>query len=166
MKKNLLLYVLLVFLIAVNGFFLFNHLGGQSKGKEIRRGPKGPGNFIAKELHFSDDQMAKFDELSRVHHKNMRATLEATKKLKDEVFKLVTNENVPDEAIDSLMNLIAEQEKAREKLTFYHLRDIQGICDEKQKRRFKKILSDALHKAAKGPRPDRKRPDHPPPPMH
>ena len=84
MKKNLILYILLVFLIVVNGFFLFNYMGNSNKNKQ--KGPKGPGNFIVKELGFNEDQLKQFREKSRGHHQAMMDLSDNIKNLKDELF--------------------------------------------------------------------------------
>ena len=145
MKKNLILYILLVFLVVVNGFFLFNYLGrpimppgGQRAGE--------PERFIVKELHFSKTQIQEFDALSETYHNNMRDILYATKKIKDTLLEKITDENASDKEIDSLINLLGEQERKQENLRFYHLKAIQKICNDKQKQHFKGIINDVMHK--------------------
>ncbi len=162
MKKNLLLYILLIFLIVVNGFFLFNYLGKSSD--KSRKGPKGPGNFIAKQLEFDEAQMQRFQELNQEHRQVMRGLLNETKDLKEELFKKISETNISDKEIDSITRLIGIKEQQKEKETFKNLKNIQEICNDKQKERFNKIVRDAMHRG-------RKRGDGPPrrgegPPRH
>ncbi|AUP80792.1 Spy/CpxP family protein refolding chaperone [Flavivirga eckloniae] len=145
MKKNLLLYVLLVFLILVNGFFLFNYLG-KSDETENRNRPKGPAGFIVKELNFNDEQMLQFEEHSRGHHHQMRRIGDDIKQLKDALFNEVSSVSFNESDIDSITTLIGESVKERDIETFYHFRSIQELCNDEQKEKFKKIIKDALHK--------------------
>ncbi len=167
MKKNLILYILLGFLLIANGFFLMNHIS-KPDGKRSK-GPKGPGNFIVKELQFNDDQLEKFNELNDEHHRKMRRLSQNVRKLKDELFNNISVSSVNDTEIDSLTSLIGNTEKLKDLEVFNHFRRIQALCDEKQKEKFNLIIKNALH--TKGPRNegppgrrDRREGRRPPPP--
>lgn len=149
MNKNILLYILLVFLIVVNGFFLFNFLGdSKDKPNEVER--KRPMDFIVKVLEFDDNQIQQFQKLNEEHHQSIRKYNEDTKNLKDELFTLITAEDVSNTKIDSIIGLLGANEQEREKSIFYNLRDIQSICNDKQKLNFQKIIKDALRKSGNG----------------
>lgn len=149
MNKNILLYILLVFLIVVNGFFLFNYLGNSTdKPNKIER--KGPTDFIVKALKFDDNQIQQVEKLNAAHQQNMRKYSQGSKKLKDKLFSLVTLDDVSDAEIDSIISLLGAKEQEREKLMFYNLRNIKSICNEKQKANFEKIIKDVLSKARRG----------------
>ncbi len=171
MKKNILLYVLLLFLIVVNGFFLFNYLGGSNdtKNKDRPQG-KGPASFIVKELDFSDDQMFQFEDLSREHHHEMRRIGRDIKVLKDALFNKLSDVSLNENSIDSITTLIGERVKERDIEAFYHFKDIQKLCNAQQKEKFKSIINDALHKAGrKEQRPHLRNGEgehRPPPPRH
>lgn len=145
MKKNLLLYVLLVFLIVVNGFFLFNYLGTSDK-TENRNRPKGPANFIVKELNFNDEQMLQFERVNRKHHHEMRRISDDIKQLKDALFNKISEVSINENAIDSITTLIGEKVKEKDIEAFYHFKSIQELCNDEQKEKFKRIINDALHK--------------------
>lgn len=148
MKKNVLLYVLLVFLIVVNGFFLFNYLGNSDK-TENRDRPKGPANFIVRELDFDDEQMQQFKEINRRHHHRMRRISEEVKELKDVLFNKISDVSLKENSVDSITTLIGEKVKEKDIAVFYHFKDIQALCNDKQKEKFKRIINDALHKEGK-----------------
>jgi protein CpxP len=153
MKKNLLLYILLIFLIVVNGFFLYNYLGmtaTTSKNNKNDQRNNGPENFIVKALKFDKEQMAKLEDINIGHHEAMVDTSDEVKVLKDKLRSLITKEDVSDTEIDSILNVLGEKEKAHEKMMFNHLRAIRDICTDKQKQRFEKIIKDAMRG---GPRP-------------
>ncbi|MDO5977740.1 hypothetical protein [Flavivirga spongiicola] len=169
MKKNLLLYILLVFLIVVNGFFLFNYLGSSDK-IENRNRSNGPADFIVKELNFDGDQMLEFERVNREHHHKMRRISRNIKQLKDALFNRISDVSLNENSIDSITTLIGEKEKEKDMEVFYHFKDIQELCNDKQKEKLKKIINDALHKRGKKEqRPPLRNGNgehRPPPPKH
>ncbi|NMH86698.1 Spy/CpxP family protein refolding chaperone [Flavivirga algicola] len=171
MKKNALLYVLLLFLIVVNGFFLFNYLGGSNK-TENNNQPKGKGpvGFIVKELNFDEDQMFQLEDLNREHHHIMRGIGGEIKQLKEALFNQIFDKSSSENSIDSITSMIGEKIKERDIETFYHLKAIEALCNEQQKEKFKKIINEALHKEGrKEQRPPLRKGGPgfgPPPPMH
>ncbi len=151
MKRNTILYVLLIFLIIVNGFFLVNYLKGGNDNK-IRE-PHRNRDFIVKELGFDTAQLEQFNASSEKHHKTMMRLSDEIRSLKDDLFPTLFDKSVNESVIDSLTSLICEKEKEKEKEIFYHFRAIQGIANDKQKEKFKTILMDALRQGDQGNRP-------------
>ena len=165
MKKNVILYILLAFLIIVNGFFLVNQFGKSNKrqGKEPQ-----PKNFIIKELKFDASQIEQYETLYDEHKEKIKSISDNVRTLKDDFFDKVSDESVNASVVDSLATLIANAEKAKDIETFFYFRAIQKICNDKQKERFKTILKDALHKKRRNgrssARPNRVRDNNGPPP--
>ena len=153
MKKNLILYILLVVLIVVNVFFLFHFLGKNEVRMQKGNGGN-PENFIAKELKFDDSQMKQFRDLSDAHREAMQTIAEETKVLKDDLFNKISEASVNDQDIDSITSLIGETEKAKDFTVFNHFRDIYDMCNESQKAKFNRIIKDAIHKGGPGGRPE------------
>lgn len=153
MNKNLILYVLVAFLIAVNVFFLIHFLGNNQDRPQKERGGN-PENFIAKELKFDDTQMKQFTDMSDDHHEAIQSISIETRELKDVLFNKISDESVNKQAIDSITSLIGEKEKARDLATFNHFRAIYGMCNESQKAKFNRIIKDAIHKGGPEGRPE------------
>jgi len=69
--------------------------------------------------------------------------------------------------VDSIVSLIGKKEAELNKEVFFHFRNIQEICNHKQKETFKKILDDA-HKVSRQnsnmPPPQEATGNHRPPP--
>ena len=166
MKKNLPLYVLLLFLIIVNGFFLYNYLG-TDEVKEEQKGPNRPGNFLVKELGFDELQREQFRSLGKKHHQRMRGLNAEVRGLKDELFKGLSDDSLSDVNVDSIAMLIGEKEAAKDIEVFRHFNSVQELCNDKQKEKFSKIIKDALRKGERnqgpprGGRPDGNRPPRP-----
>ena len=151
MKKNIVLYVLLVFLIIVNVFFLFNYMGNGNDERPNER--QGRGHFITKELGFTDVQLVQFRDLSEEHHEHMMQLSDDIKELKDELFEGLTDTSINEVAIDSITTLLGEKLKAKELEVFYHFKKLQAICNTQQKEKFQSILTDALRQGDRGNRP-------------
>jgi len=148
MKKNTLLYIIIILLLGFNGYFIATQF---KKPPRIKRG--GPEVFITKELNFDENQMAQFDLLFEPHDAKMRALGRQKKELKDELFKMMFQEDVPQTAIDSILVEIGRNEQERDTQVFHHFREVRKICNESQRKKFEKIVVGALHRNGPGPPP-------------
>ena len=151
MKKNTILYVLLVFLFVVNGFFLFNYMGIRSENRP--KEPQRNKSFIVKELGFNAAQLEQFNKKSKGHHETMIRLSDSIKALKDKLFSTLSDDSITEETIDSISSLICEKETEKEKEVFYHFKMIQDIANDQQKEKFNSILMDALRQGDHGNRP-------------
>ena len=100
--------------------------------------------FETKQLNFNDTQLDKFGELSNSHKKRMRTISDDLKELKDGLFDNISNMSISKSKIDSIATLIGNNEKEKDLEVFNHFRNIQSICNEKQKKYFDEIMRDAL----------------------
>ncbi|MEM5564466.1 hypothetical protein WNY78_05105 [Psychroserpens sp. AS72] len=146
MKRNNILYLLLIVLIIMNGFFLFNYLG-----RPGHKGPKESGHFIVKELGFNATQLLQFEELETKHHNKMRGVGDDIKVVKDALFKKITETSISQSTVDSLIVVISEKEQQKEKELFSRLRSIYELCDEEQKEQFSAIIKKAREFNDRGP---------------
>ncbi|MBC3847154.1 hypothetical protein H8K90_12230 [Winogradskyella echinorum] len=164
MKKNTFLYILLVFLIVVNGFFLINYIGknNDSRPEESQREK----DFIVRELGFNDTQLERFYVKSAGHHPTMMRLSNDIKELKDKLFNKLSDDEINESTIDSITALICDKETEKEKEIFYHFKMIRDIANDKQKEKFNSILMDALRRGDRGnrPRPPMRGEGHRPPP--
>ncbi|TXE20037.1 hypothetical protein ES692_01905 [Psychroserpens burtonensis] len=151
MKKNNTLYLLLIVLIMMNGFFLFNYIG-----RPDHKSPKESSDFIAKELGFNDNQLQQFKALETTHHHNMRDIGDDVKSVKNELFKKITATSINQSTIDSLITVISEKEQLKEKELFSRLRRMYELCNEQQKEEFSAIIKNARKFDNRGPEMPRK----------
>ncbi len=138
MKKQTILYILLIFLIISNGFFLVHYLG-----KPKRKGHK-PESFITKKLNFDEKQMIDYQSISDLHFDKMQSISKNIRSLKEAMFSKISDQNVSQSYLDSITDLIAVQEKEKDLEIFKHFQKVRRICNEEQKERFTKIVSDAM----------------------
>ena len=165
MKKNLLLYILLGFLILMNCFFLFKYFGGPNQNE---RQKPAPGNFIVKELAFDTSQTQQFEKLDVAHRGKMDAILDDIKATKDVLFDKLSDNTSETSEIDSIARIVANKEVKKELETFRFFKAVGEICDEKQKVKFKSIIKHALRRQGppgrNGPPPGGKGDEGRPPP--
>ena len=150
MKKNVVLYVLIAFLICVNGFYLYKDL----KKPNAKGHPNNPVEFIVKELNFNDAQLKQFQEMRIDHQKRMMKMDKDERQLKESLFGKISSETIDQREVDSIATLIGENRKSKDLEIFNHFRTIEELCNDKQKQKFKRIIMDALHK---GPPPGNRR---------
>jgi len=164
MKKNIIVYILLIFLIVVNGFFLFNYMG--KNRMQSSKAPQENRDFLVKELGFTSAQLAAFNPKNEAHHALMKRLSDDIRNLKDELYNKLSDAHVEASTIDSLAVLISEKESEKEKEIFYHFKMIQELSNDKQKEKFKRIIMDALRQGdqGQGPPPREGQGHRPPPP--
>lgn len=180
MKKNLPLYILLIFLIIMNGFFLYNYLGTYAFDKHINE-RKPPGDFLAEQLDFDNEQKETFDVMVLKHRQESRRISDDIRELKDELFLGLSDDTLDNVNRDSIAALIGKKQKQMDLLTFNYFKNVHKLCNSKQKEKFSKIIQDALRRESRGqgpppggrrdsgdrpPRPDGPNGDRPPPPEH
>ncbi|MFT6050277.1 MAG: protein CpxP [Maribacter sp.] len=153
MKKNVLLYILLVFLVLMNGFFLFKHFGSSSPSRHQTFAPR---NFISKQLDFDTEQLKQFETIDKAHRQKMNVILYDIKATKEILFDKLSDELISNSEIDAIATQIAKKEKAKELETFRFFKSLNEICSDSQKEKLKKILKDGLR--LQGPPPGRNGP--------
>ena len=152
MKKNLLLYILLAFLMVVNGFFIYKNLKGPDKRKH-----RSPRNFISSQLDFSPEQLDQFKSLEQAHRDRMKMIYDGTKELKDALYSRIHDSSINDQEIDSITTLLAAKEKEKDTEVFNYFRSISALCNDQQKDQLDDILKKARHRGRGGPPRHKKR---------
>jgi hypothetical protein len=149
MKKNILLYILIAFLVVMNGFFMFKIFG------DSHPPDRNPGMFIAKELRFNDAQMNDFTKMNETHHEAMREISREVKELKDALFNQLSATEVNTAKVNDITRRIGEKMRQKDLKTFYHFKEVQKICNNEQRTRFNTIVQEALKRHRK---PGKKKP--------
>jgi hypothetical protein len=155
MKKNTLLYILILVLLLVNGFFLFKHFG--DKPDHERNDRKSQKNFIVRQLDFNDAQLQDYDSLKSLHREVMKDFDGEIRVLKDQFYSHLSNSNRGTSEIDSLATLISHKEKQKDLEIFNYLYEIRRICDDTQKEKLNVIIKDAINKRGGRDRSKRQR---------
>ena len=138
MKKNTLLYILLIVLLISNAFFLFKHFGGKHDGRGDNR--KGSRDYIVKELNFTEAQQMQYDNLRSTFFNIMKMKDSSLRLLKNDFYNNLTHDELSAKEIDSIASLISEQEKQKDIELFNYLSNVRSMCDDEQKIRFGEIV--------------------------
>lgn len=136
--KTKLLYTLLITLLISNFILLFMMIG---KPKH----PKPPHKFLYSQLDFSDSQLKEATPFKDAHHQKMRKLDNEKRQLKEQFFKSISND-VKIINSDSIADLIGVNEAKKDKEILSYFKKIRRVCNEKQKKKFDKIIVRALPK--------------------
>ena len=111
-------------------------------------GPDGPprrdrNRFLVHELHLNEAQHQQFDSLFDEHQQKLDVIKMRGKELHDLLFDELATTSAANKS-DSLINLIGENRQLGEKALFDHLVKVRGLCNEKQKVKFDRIIKGAM----------------------
>jgi periplasmic protein CpxP/Spy len=133
----------------------------------------GPRDYVISTLKFTDDQVKKYDELINEHQQSMQQLRKSASEYRQALFTGVKNGNGP----DSLAQLIGNNQKEIEIVTYKHFVQVRALCTDAQKTEFDNIIGDVTrsmnggpggghppHGDRQGPPPGEDGP--PPPPQH
>lgn len=132
---------LLLINIATLGVLVFRrpHHPPQENPAQPGEGPK---RAIIERLHFDTQQQKEYQVLIDDHQQKMRALNEMTRSLHDKLFMLLKADQADRVKADSLIQLIADNQKATEQLNFDHFTKIKGLCRGKQVNGFNAMAED------------------------
>ena len=143
MKKQTILYILLIFLIVSNGFFIFHYLGkpGHRDGKSRFS--------LVEELNFNEEQQEKYSALRTAHFDRMKSISMKIGSLKEAMYVNVSEKELSEPFLDSITDLIAMEEKRKDLEMFKHFKDVRQICDDDQKQQLSLIVKEAIKRRGK-----------------
>jgi len=153
MKPNKTIYFLMsmvIILIIVNiftlGFFVFRGNHQPSAFRCDRR----PGEYLIRELDFSDEQKRLFDDYRQEHHSAIQPMMDQISLEKERFFSELKKEQIDSAKIDSLSKEISNIHQKVDIITFWHFNKIRKICDEKQKAHFDELIKEGICDKQKG----------------
>lgn len=125
--------------------------------------PIHPAQVLVDELGFTNEQIEQYNALSKIHLDQVRINREKIKDAKGKLFNSADKE-LPAEELNQVLNTIGNLEKERDSLTYYHFKDIYGMCTDEQKKKFGSLINMAMDKG----HPNEPSPNHEggPPPHH
>ena len=105
---------------------------------------EGPGDFLTKELQFSQDQEKQFDGLRKEHHQATEILREKNKNFHDQFFDFMKSNTLDSNKVNSILDSICDTQKKLEMVTFSHFKKVRAICTPDQQKKFDEIIDDAL----------------------
>ncbi|APY09349.1 hypothetical protein BWZ20_14005 [Winogradskyella sp. J14-2] len=150
MKKQTIIYILLIVLFLSNVFFIFHHVGRFGHKDHKHR------FSMVEELHFSQEQQEAYKGLRSKHFNKMKTYSKRISELKKEIYSKVGEQEITDVFLDSVADLIALEEKKKDIEMYKHFREVRKICNDKQKGQLSKIINDAIERRGKRGKPKKK----------
>lgn len=141
----LIISVLLISNLALVGFMVF---GNKQKGKTQRPRGEDFSNYFKKELNFSEEQSAKFQQMITRHFEKLKPIMGEVRKAKDSMFNLMRQPAIPsDSVLQNAAENIAQKQKLQELQNFYHFRQVRELCNEEQKPKFDSLISKMINRS-------------------
>ncbi|MFA6150574.1 MAG: hypothetical protein WC716_04575 [Chitinophagaceae bacterium] len=134
MSKIKLLSLIALILLLCNLVLIWQMFNNES-GK---RG-EGPRMEIIARLNFDDKQVEQYDILVHQHHSQINMKEDEIRSLKKALYQTLLSDS---SSRDSLILLIADQQKDVEHINLQHFADIGRLCRPDQKDRYKVLVGD------------------------
>jgi periplasmic protein CpxP/Spy len=117
---------------------------------------EGPKRLIIERLHFDDAQVKQYELFIDEHRKKTNELHDASREMHDQLFSLLKNDPVDKTKADSIIQQIADNQKAVDNLNFDHFQKIKSICKGDQIKDFNELAEELAELfAPKGPPPPR-----------
>jgi protein CpxP len=134
MKKDRLLWVLIILLVIINisGLIFIISERHPRPGKEFDE-------VLIHELGLSNDQIKQFDVLKRDHHQRMMKLDQEMRPIFEDYFNLLTQTKDPTKK-DSLEKILSARYQEKIKVTYQHFDDLKAICTPEQQEKLSNIV--------------------------
>lgn len=146
MNKTKFLSVAVISLLLINfgilAIMFFQH--SPPPPDNMGRG-EGPKKIIINRLKFDTDQQKKYEEIITDHRTKTKELNKKSRELHDELYSLLINNKIEKTIADSLIQTIAENQKAIDNLNFDHFQKIKAICKNEQIENFNNFVLDLTH---------------------
>ena len=109
------------------------------------------GDFLMRELNFTDAQRNQFEKLRDEHRNSVRDLRDHSRDLHDSFFDLLSTGMSDSTKVVQYADSITSRQKQIELSTFYHFQKVRKICTPEQQKKFDKIIKDALRMMAPPP---------------
>lgn len=132
-SKTLIVIIAILLLANIGTLSYFLLKSGERKGYD-RHGYVS--NYLKKEIGFSDNQLKKYDSISKVHRNEIRSTFMTLSPERKKIFTQLAAASFSDSGIQSAAAQIHEHQKLFEINMLKHLKDVRDICTGEQKKLF------------------------------
>jgi periplasmic protein CpxP/Spy len=149
LSKNKSLIFIITALLLINilvvGYFLWfkkPHRPVESRQK----GHKGIATALQNEVGFNEQQVAQYRELKEKQWTAIKPMFSDLCRVKDSLFRLLSNENTNDSVINKAADVIARQQKAVDIQVFNHFKQIRTLCTPEQLPKYDSLVQHLIKK--------------------
>lgn len=149
-KSRSLIFIITILLltnIAVLGYFLWFKKPYKHDNRE--KGHNGITTALQNEVGFNEQQVAQYRELKEKQWATIRPMFDNMCKAKDNLFRLLSDENANDSIINKTADVIASQQKAVDIQVFNHFKKIRSLCTPEQRPKYDSLVQRILKKMGK-----------------
>ena len=143
MEKSKFLTLLVIALLLLNlGLLAYLFLGNskpQHKEKEMRPNPR---EIVIRKLNFSDKQIESYKVLIKDHRAKISFAEKRNMELKNHLYQFLLKTSENKSTTDSIINLLAENQKLIETTHFNHFADIKKLCEPSQLKAFEELATE------------------------
>lgn len=144
--------VFAIILLALNiTVILYLFTGNIGNACRFRGQKESPGNYLSKKLEFTDHQKAEFEKLRTDHHMNMMKLHAEGMELRKKFYDYLKEDKGLKNKSDSLVDLIAANQKQIELITYDHFARIRELCTPGQKIIFDDIFQELISHICRPP---------------
>ncbi|MDO8999998.1 MAG: hypothetical protein Q7W45_09555 [Bacteroidota bacterium] len=146
MNKTRLLGIAVISLLLINlgilAIMFFKH-GPPPMGKMAHS--EGPKKIIIERLKFDAEQQKQYEVIITEHKTKTKELNKKSRELHDDLFSLLINNTIDKTISDSLIQTIANNQKAIDNLNFEHFQKIKAICKNEQIERYNNFVLELTH---------------------
>ncbi len=121
----------------------------------LERQPK-PKEVVVEKLHFDKEQIKKYDILIQSEQKTVDSIDYSMKNAHNQLYKLLSKKTIDEKVKDSLLLIIAQNQKRIETCHFKHFQDIKNLCNSNQIEDFNEMSSELARIFSKNKPPGRR----------
>jgi len=133
MKKNSFYIIIIVVLIIINICTLYFSMETKhTKPREI----------IIEKLGFDSNQIIEYDKIIKVHQKTIRNLNDSVRKSKNELYHLLTKDNIDLKNKENLTLKITIFQNKIERTHFNHFLEIKHLCHKDQLEKFNSLSNE------------------------
>ena len=147
-RNKVLMLIISVLLISNLALVAFMVFGRKHGGKTPKSRGEAFSNYFIKELNFSEEQAAKFQEMITGHFEKLKPIMGEVRNAKDSMFSLMRQSAIPaDSILEKAAANIAQKQKLQELQNFYHFRQVRELCTEEQKPKFDSLILKMINRS-------------------
>ncbi len=142
-KTKILITVIIVLsaiIIAMLGTIGFRYVKFERRAHEEARGTMQPGQYMAKQLKLTPEQMHEFDSLRENFHAAVNKLSKEIQSTSRKITEEIVSENPNRDSLMLLADSFGQLQKQQKTIMINHLLDIKGECSRQQKECFTRLL--------------------------
>jgi hypothetical protein len=148
-KNNKTLVFIIAILLLSNIALLYFFTRSDEPKKDTKENRGGFREYMIKtlrdEVGFTDDQIARYEQLSNKHKETMKPMFEGIGMTKDSLYKLLL-QDPSDSLTNHYLDMIGEKQRGIDQKIFNHFLSLRQICTTDQRPKFDTVIQRIIKK--------------------